>query len=115
MKNIIVNGEKCCVSATLYDAIYRQGRADGYSKAENDYHEKHQDILIKQYEGGYESGRAYERKKFEVLLDLLVNSESDYICTEISTTEYCENNCIYNCPQKECYLHYAEMRGGEND
>lgn len=28
MKSIIVNGEKCCVSATLYDAIYQQGRAD---------------------------------------------------------------------------------------
>lgn len=47
----------------IAEDIYKKGRADGYSKAENDYHEKHQDILIKQYEGGCEQGRAEERER----------------------------------------------------
>ena len=46
----------------------------------------------------------------DVLLDLLVASESDYICDEMSVTDYCIENCKYTCPQKECYMKYAEMK-----
>jgi hypothetical protein len=46
----------------------------------------------------------------DVLLDLLVASESDWICLEMVDTDYCIGNCKYDCPQKECYMKYAEMK-----
>lgn len=49
-------------------------------------------------------------KQTEVLLDLLVTFESDRICDDMSTTEYCEKHCNYTCPQKECYMKYAEIK-----
>ena len=49
-------------------------------------------------------------KQKDVLLELLVSTESDRICDEMSTTEYCEKNCNYACPQKKCYLKYAELK-----
>ena len=52
---------------------------------------------------------ADERAITEVLLNLLVSFESDLICDELSTTEYCVENCNFDCPQKECYLKYAEQ------
>lgn len=35
------------------DELLAQKFKEGYSKAENDYHKKHQDILIGQFEDGY--------------------------------------------------------------
>lgn len=56
-----------------------------------------------------ELAEEYQREQ-DVLLDLLAASESDYICDELSVTDYCIENCKYTCPQKECYMKYAEMK-----
>lgn len=53
-------------------------------------------------------------KRIDVLPDLLVSFESERICNDMSTTEYCEKNCKYACPQKECYMKYAEMKINNN-
>lgn len=68
MSKCLIDGYcECNNDCEIYrcDALkmYQQGRSDGYSKAENDYHEKHQDILIKQYESGYKIGRADRDKE----------------------------------------------------
>lgn len=48
------------------------------------------------------------RAEFEPLINLLVRMETDVICEEMSTTDYCEQNCKYDCPQNDCYLKYLE-------
>lgn len=59
------------------------------------------------YKLGYEKGRADEREKIEVLLDVIVTFENDSICNEIYKTEHC-TKCNYCFPQKECHLKYLE-------
>ena len=73
------------------------------------------ETLGEAYDEGYQQGRA----ELEPLINLLVSMETDIICEEMSTTDYCEQNCKYDCPQKDCYLRYSEYmkehRNGEID
>lgn len=65
-----------------------------------------------EYDAIYQQGRA----EFEPLINLLVSMETDVICEEMSTTDYCEQNCKYDCPQKKCYLRYLEyVKEQKND
>lgn len=50
------------------------------------------------------------------LLDFLVSLEISNICEDDRMQEWCEEHCKYACPQKECYLKYAEIeRGAKNE
>ena len=54
-----------------------------------------------------------ERKKCEncKILELLVDMEIPTICEDdYNDCEYCEQNCNFKAPTKECYLHWADMR-----
>ena len=54
-----------------------------------------------------------ELKKCEncKILEMLVDFELEYICEDDDKDfEYCENNCDFKAPTKECYLHWANMR-----
>ena len=54
-----------------------------------------------------------ERQKCEncKILELLVDFELETICEDDGKDfEYCENNCDFKAPTKECYLHWAKMR-----
>ena len=33
---------------------------------------------------------------------------------EMCDSKYCENTCVYTCPQKECYLQYLECKEQED-
>lgn len=66
-------------------------------------------------EEAYQQGRADAIAEFEPLLKLLVDMESEYICDEMCGTEWCGENCKYNCPQKECYLKYSEQLKEQNN
>lgn len=99
------------IAEDIYKKGYKQGRADGYSKAENDYHEKHQDILIKQYEGGCEQGRADERERIVKIVEQ--SKLNAYLTLDNSGNEkldFAYEN-IANCLDKII----EEVRGGENE
>ena len=56
---------------------------------------------------------ALERQKCEncKILELLVDMEIPTICEDdYNDCEYCEQNCNFKAPTKECYLHWADMR-----
>lgn len=45
------------------------------------------------------------------ILELLVDFEMETICEDDDKDlEYCENNCNFKAPTKECYLHWAEHK-----
>lgn len=44
-----------------------------------------------------------------ILLDFLVSLEISNICEDDRMQEWCEEQCAYACPQKECYLKWAEF------
>lgn len=49
------------------------------------------------------------------ILELLVDMELETICEDDDKDfEYCENNCDYKAPTKECYLHWAEHKRKES-
>lgn len=55
---------------------------------------------------------ALERQKCEncKILELLVDMEIPTICEDdYNDCEYCEQNCNFKAPTKECYLHWAEQ------
>lgn len=70
--------------------------------------------------------RAYRESKFEErekadevspldkMIDYLVVTENTHICDEMCDSKYCENTCVYTCPQKECYLQYLEWKEQED-
>lgn len=49
------------------------------------------------------------------LLDFLVSIEISNICEDDRMCEWCEEHCAYACPQKECYLKYAEIERNKNE
>ena len=49
------------------------------------------------------------------LLDFLVSIEISNICEDDRMQEWCEENCAYACPQKECYLKYAGIERKKNE
>lgn len=66
-----------------------------------------------------EDGKAFEDMELaiealenqEIFLEILINSESDYACQVLlSYNDWCEKNCKFECPQKECWLKYVEIR-----
>lgn len=60
---------------------------------------------------------ALERQKCEncKILELLVDFELETICEDDDKDfEYCEQNCDFKAPTKECYLHWAENKRKEN-
>ena len=53
-----------------------------------------------------------ERQKCEncKILELLIDMEIPTICEDdYNDCEYCEQNCNFKAPTKECYLHWADM------
>lgn len=67
-------------------------------------------------EHGYEYNRPSDA---DILIDhLLVLAESDYICNQMADVmegreQWCEVHCKYNCPQKECYYKWIELKRKE--
>lgn len=60
---------------------------------------------------------ALERQKCEncKILELLVDMEIPTICEDdYNDCEYCEQNCNFKAPTKECYLHWAEHKRKES-
>lgn len=50
------------------------------------------------------------------ILELLVDFELETICEDDDKDfEYCENNCNFKAPTKECYLHWAEHKRKESE
>ena len=50
------------------------------------------------------------------ILELLVDFELETICEDDGKDfEYCENNCDFKAPTKECYLQWADMRKESHD
>lgn len=40
-------------------------------------------------------------------IEFLVDMEKDIPCEEMyGYTDYCEENCVYSCPQKECWRYF---------
>ena len=59
-----------------------------------------------------------ERQKCEncKILELLVDMEIPTICEDdYNDCEYCEQNCNFKTPTKECYLHWAEHKRKESE
>ena len=50
------------------------------------------------------------------ILELLVDMEIPTICEDdYNDCEYCEKNCNFKAPTKECYLHWAEHKRKESE
>jgi len=45
------------------------------------------------------------------LAEALVSLESDKVCEEMTeNNDYCEQNCNYSYPQKECWIQWAKEK-----
>jgi len=54
-------------------------------------------------------------KMLDKLFQLLADMEIDMPCEEMSGyTDYCEENCVYSCPQKECWLYFLKGEWKQN-
>lgn len=70
--------------------------------------------------GRGEDGKAFDDMELaiealenqEVFIEMLVNSLSDLVCNSLMDycDGWCEKHCKYDCPQRECYLKYADIQ-----
>lgn len=50
-------------------------------------------------------------------LEWLVKFESDIPCDEMSGSDFCADNCRFDCPQKECWKRFLEeeLKNGKHE
>ena len=47
----------------------------------------------------------------DAALTMLVSFQIDIVCDQMHDVgDWCEKHCEYDCPQKECYKRYFEMK-----